>query len=186
MIHKDERGSATLWFVYFMPALLIVLVLSFDLARVYAAKIALKQSAALAARSAAIELDSFALAGLVKTDVDGNVVISSPEIVLNNDTEKTFKYILDQNAKSYGSLFKDLNGSIWVINQNPEIAQYQWVSEAPWVVQAPNGYQVEINNTSVVGLVQATVDLSPLARLALGKNQMDITVLTAASPELRP
>ncbi|PTQ51592.1 MAG: hypothetical protein HSCHL_1295 [Hydrogenibacillus schlegelii] len=185
MIRKDDRGSATLWFVYFLPVLLVVLVLAFDLARAYAARVALKQSAALAARAAAMELDADALAGSVVTDANGNVTVTPPKLALTGNADSTFRDVLTRNTGGYGSLIRNVSADVWTVNEDPAMAKKYGTAQAP-TVQTWNGYRVEMKKTGVIGLVRATVDLSPLARMILGKQALDISVITAAAPEMRP
>lgn len=186
---KDDRGSATLWFVYFMPVLLVILVLAFDLSRVYVAKVALKQSAALAARSAAFELDEELLKGRIEYDPFGNPIYYPPEIVLTDQAGATFYDIFNQNARNYSGILKnyhvDYIDGVTVVNENQGMAYY-YHTDVPPVQMNKNGYKVTMDKTGVIGVVTANVELSPIARLALGKSVINISTITAAVPEMLP
>lgn len=185
---KDDRGSATLWFVYFIPVLLVILVLAFDLSKVYVAKVALKQSAALAARSAAFELDEEYLKGRIEYDPFGNPIYYPPEIVITDQAEVTFSDIFNQNASRYSGILTnyhvDYSDGITVVNQNAERASFYRTDITP-VEKEKNGYRVQLNQPGVISVVTADVELSLIARLALGKSKINISTITAAAPEMK-
>lgn len=188
MIHKDERGSATLWFLYFLPILLVVLVLSFDLTRVYVARVALKQSAALATRAAAMEIDTDALAGSVVTDADGNVTVTPPKLVLKESETvlPVLQSVFSENMKHYDGLFIDYVVEQYdIVNADQEEAQKHGTSVAPKIMKASNGKVVTLEQTGVMAEFYGVVELSPLARLANLERNWEIHVLSAAAPELK-
>ena len=185
MIRKDDRGSATLWFVYFLPVLLVVLVLAIDVLRAYAPRLPLKQGAALGAREAATGVDVDAVVGIVVADAADGVAGTPPKLALTGNADSTFRDVLTRNTGGYGSLIRNVNADVWTVNEDPAMAKKYGTAQAP-TVQTWNGYRVEMKKTGVIGLVRATVDLSPLARMILGKQALDISVITAAAPEMRP
>lgn len=170
---KDDRGSATLFVVLILPIFFIVLVLASDLGRVYAAKVALKQSAALAARAAALEIDQTAL-----SDPEN----PHPAVTLN--AIGVFQQVIEQNMGHYQSLFATPPKSDVRIVNSVDDAQRLGTLAAPYEV-SHNGQTVRVEQSGVVAIVRTRVLLSPLAQAVLGKESLDISVITAAAPELR-
>lgn len=171
---KDDRGSATLFVVLSLPVLLIVLVLASDLGRVYAAKVALKQSAALAARAAAMEIDQTAL-----SDPE------NPHPAVTSNAVSTFQQVLAQNTGHYKSFFATSPQSDVMVVNPANDAQRLGTLSAPYEV-THNSQTVRVEQSGVVAIVRTSVPLSPLARAVLGKQSLEISVVTAAAPELRP
>jgi Flp pilus assembly protein TadG len=172
MILKSQKGSITILFVLSLPVFLCALVMSWDIGKMYTAKITARNGVTIAARAAASELD---------LNMDDLYEFEEPVLLINEDKASvTFQSVLQENLNKH-------KGSLFAIDDNTE----QFVN-AFVVANSPGEYQVggrrvQITQPAVAAEIEVPVELSVFGKLVLDKDDNKVTVkaFTVVAPEIR-
>jgi len=175
MILKSQKGSATILFVLSLPIFIYALAMSWDIGRLYTAKITARHSVILAARAAAAELD-------IELEDLTNPGDLEP-IIKEGEALSTFKGSLDKNLKYH-------KGRLFAINEGDGMEQY---ITGFLVANVPGEYQigsrrVQISQPAVAAEIEVPVELSLFGALVMGDkddNEVRIKAFTVVAPEIR-
>ena len=173
MILKSQKGSITILFVLSLPVFLCALAMSWDIGKLYVAKITARNSITIAARAAASELD---------LDMADLYELEKPILIIDEDKASvTFQSVLQENLEKHSGLF--------AINEDDDAGRFV---NAFLVANSPGEYQVggrrvRITQPSVAAEIEVPVELSVFGKLVLDKDDNKVTVkaFTVVAPEIR-
>lgn len=173
---RAGRGSAALLLALFFPVFMCAVSMSWDLGRLYAAKIAARHALNLAVRAAAAEVDQAAL-----SDPAGPRAAVDP-----GRARASFDAVLAANVQPYlGGLFSGPPRVLFfaVVNAPADAARLG-TPAAPWSYSV-GGRTVTLAQAAAAAEIAVPVRLGPFGRWAAGRAEVEVLAHAAAAPELR-
>lgn len=171
---KNQRGSVTIFTLAGIVIFFMMLIMTADIARLYAVKVQGRHALNLALRAACSEIDMEALAD----PEDPAVVIKTPEATAS--FHKVLRKNLDLNSSMYPNPGSICDGPVSVL-------YFQVINDPPFSYSY-GGYSEYVEGVGATGIIEMPVHLSDLA-VAFGQPRtvsirVHSTVLSSINPNI--